>query len=335
MDCKFIYFKEISHKIWDEELDKMEGHTHLVSSCSLNYYSNYEKIYNKSFLVEFEKKIVSIVPLAINKNTKTHIFSFNYGYCPSPVFRKNLRPSVRRKILSLIIIHIKNMNHNIKNLNFFNHPVVNLKKKFEISSKNQFEMIQYTKNYSVINTFILDLKLNIDELIENMSKYHRRNIFKSKNKMSFNIYDNKDTNTLKIKFKEFKNFHFKSAGKKTRPDSTWKIMFEKIIKGNGILFSVEAENKDISYLYCGIYEDFAWGWSQVNNKNFEKKYMPRHFLEWKAIEYFNKKKFSYYELGESFRSKEKRYTNKEISISEFKEKYGAFCYPKSSFKLKL
>ena len=93
--------------------------------------------------------------------------------------------------------------------------------------------------------------------------------------------------------------------------------------------------KDISFLYCGVFKDFAWGWSQVNKEGFEKKYMPRHYLEWKAIQYFKQKSYSYYELGENFKKKGNNFTKKEISITEFKEKYGSSNYPKSSFQLKL
>ena len=56
MDCKFIEFSEVSSKLWDQEVDKMEGHIHLVRSNSINFYSAYDKIFNKSFLIEVEKK---------------------------------------------------------------------------------------------------------------------------------------------------------------------------------------------------------------------------------------------------------------------------------------
>jgi hypothetical protein len=333
MDCKFINFKEISNELWDQAVDDMEGHIHLVTSNSINYYSAFEKISNKSFLVEFEKKIVGIVPLAINKNSKKLIYGFNYDYCPSPVFKKKLKPSIRRKVLKSLIEYIRNKNINIKKLNFYTHPIFYSKNNFEINSKNQFEMIEFTKNYSVINTFIVDLKLEVEELMNNFSKYHKRNILRSSSNMTFNVYDNKDIKNSKKKFDEFKDLHFQSSARKTRPDLTWDIMFQNIIKGQGLLFSSQVQKKEISYLYCGVFKDFAWGWSQVNNKNLEKKYMPRHFLEWEAIQYLKKKNFSYYELGENYKIKGKKFTKKEISISDFKEKYGSASYPKSLFNL--
>ena len=335
MDCKFIDFTTVSSKFWDDEVNKMEGHTHLLSSNSINFYSAYDKIFNKSFLIESEKKILGIVPLALNKNFKDYIYGFNFNYCPSPVFIKGLKASTRRKILQSAFVHIKNMNLDIKSLNYFTHPVFYSKGKFEIYSKNQFELLAYTKNFHVINTFILDLNLNEEELINNMSKYHIRNIFRTKRNMTFNVYDNKNITLLEKKFKEFKDLHFKSAGRKTRPDLTWKIMFQNILNGFGVLFSCMIEKKDISFLYCGIFKDFAWGWSQVNMEEFEKKYMPRHVLEWLVILYFKNKRYKFYELGEDHNVFFGNFSKKEKSISSFKEKYGSYIYPKAYFKIDL
>ena len=41
---------------------------------------------------------------------------------------------------------------------------------------------------------------------------------------------------LKKIFKDFKELHFKSAGKLTRPNKTWRIMFDLILKNKSDLF---------------------------------------------------------------------------------------------------
>ena len=63
--------------------------------------------------------------------------------------------------------------------------------------------------------------------------------------------------------------------------------------------------------------------------------MPRHVLEWLTILYFKKKNFKYYELGEHYSNINQKVKKKEISISEFKEKYGSSIYPKVFFKINL
>jgi len=335
MNCKFIPFGKISDKEWNNSIEKMEGHTHLYNTNFINYYCAFSKINNHSFLVEYENNFIAAVILAANKSKKVLFYGYDFGYCPSPIFLKKLRPSLKRKFLKLIINYIKNFDKNIKEINFFNHPIVTSDSKPEISSKNQFELIQFSKKDLVINTFVVNLSLTVEELNFNLSKYHKRNILRSSKKLKFNIFNGDNFELLKKKFEEFKFLHFKSAGKKTRPDKTWDIMLNNILSNMGILFSCSTNSSEISYLYCGLYKKFSWGWSQVNDRDFEKKFMPRHFLEWNAILYFKKKGFKYYELGENYKVANQNFSQKEISISEFKEKYGSEMYPKSFFNIKL
>ncbi len=65
----------------------------------------------------------------------------------------------------------------------------------------------------------MELNKSKDIILSNLSKYHKRNIKKGiKNDLRFNVYDfNTNQILLKKVFLEFKNLHFKSAGKLTRP----------------------------------------------------------------------------------------------------------------------
>ena len=74
----------------------------------------------------------------------------------------------------------------------------------------------------------------------------------------------------------------------------------------------------------------AFGWSQVNVDQYEKEYSPRHFLEWQAILHYKKRGFTWYEIGERYYGPQ--YTEKEISISVFKERYGGLQLPKIHWK---
>ena len=339
MDFQTINFKDISKEEWNDNIKDLSGHLHLVLWESINYYSAFKNIINKSYLIKHENITIAVVPLAINKNNTKHYFGFNYGYCPSPVFKENIRPSLRRKILNTIITELNKIGkkYKIKNYNAFTHPLV-LNRKYEISSKNQFELLSFNPKVKVINTLIMCLNSSENILNENLSKYRKKNIKKSlKKDLKFEIF-NGDTekSVLKKIFKDFKKLHFKSAGKLTRPNKTWRIMFDLILKNKSDLFSLSKANKNISYLYCGKHKNFSWGWSQVNDDKYEKDYMPRHLLEWKTILYYKKLNFEFYEIGERFYFDSKsKISKKQINISEFKEKYGSDNFPKAYFKIKI
>ena len=93
--------------------------------------------------------------------------------------------------------------------------------------------------------------------------------------------------------------------------------------------------KDISFLFCGIQNNFSAGWSQVNLEQYEKEYMPRHILEWQAILMLKKFGVKFYEIGERFyKTQSYNPSEKEISISDFKEKFGGIFYPKIYYEYK-
>ena len=285
MDYKVIKYSEISRSQWNANIESLCGHLHLVSWENLNYYSAFNKIANKSFLIQIDKQIYSAVPVAINKNFKKHFFGFNYGYCPSPIFKKDIKPSLRRKLYNVIIEELKKIGRKtITKLNLFTHPAI-VSRRSEINSKNQFELLSFNPEINIVNTLIMELNKSEDIILSNLSKYHKKNIQKGiKNNLRFNVYDsNTDRILLKKIFLEFKNLHFKSAGRLTRPKLTWDVMYNLILDNHADLFSISLLNKNISFLYCGKYQDYSWGWSQVNHDKYEKKYMPRHLLEWQTI----------------------------------------------------
>ncbi len=54
------------------------------------------------------------------------------------------------------------------------------------------------------------------------------------------------------------------------------------------------------------------------------------------MKYYKNNHFSFYELGERYFMQDRFIpTKKELSISEFKEKFGSDRYPKAYFKLEL
>ena len=67
--------------------------------------------------------------------------------------------------------------YKIKNYNAFTHPLV-LNRKYEISSKNQFELLSFNPKVKVINTLIMCLNSSENILNENLSKYRKKKILK-------------------------------------------------------------------------------------------------------------------------------------------------------------
>lgn len=339
IDFNLYKFSECEEAFWDKNIKDLDRNFHFLSWDMINYYSAFEKIENKSFLIEIDKKIIAAIPLAINKNNNKKTFGFSNHFCPAPSISRKISNSLRRKIIQIIMKEIYKIGEKkINAINFFSHPIL-FEKKSTINSSNQFELMNMSETNNVTNILLVDLKKTENDLFNNLSKYHKRNLIKNdKKKIKFNIYNSKNSKKVILsKFNHFKKLHFKSAGRLTRPEKTWQIMLSQIYNNKADLFGLSLDNDlEISYLYCGKINDFAWGWSQVNDDNYEKEYMPRHTLEWKTILYYKNNNFTFYELGERlFPNSKKKITNKEISISDFKEKYGSDIFPRAEFQVKL
>ena len=338
MDFEIKKFDDFTMSSWNDLLSEMDGPIHNCNWNNLSYYSAYEKMANYSRAVFYENKLVALFPFAKNYSEEKINFSFGNNLIFAPVFSHSINTSIRKKIYVYFFKLIKEQ-FDLKKLQLKIQvsPIYFDNNKANLLSKNQFELIEFSKSYIVHNTLILDLGKNEDLLLSNMSKYHRRNILRASKikKLEFNVVNFKKKDEVKKKFHEFRKYHKISAGRVTRPIKTWEIMLDKIFESEADLFYLNYNNKSISYLYCAKFSNYAWGWTQVNVRNFEFL-SPRHFLEWNAIKYYKKKKFNFYEIGERFNDQKNfKPTDKEKSISEFKEKFGSDKYPKVIFNVEV
>ena len=335
------HFKDIGKIKWNRLVEKFNGSSHLLTWQNINYQSAFKNIKNVSFSVLDHNDTVALVALAINKSNISKTFSFGNNLIPHPIFSNKVNYSLRKKIYEFIFNFIKQLakKNKIKQINFVSHPVHFYDGKANLESKNQFEFIMFSSNYLVHNTLINKLScFSKDQLFSQLSKYHKKNINKiKKKKLIFKTISFKtEKNEIEHHFKNLKKYHFKSAKRKTRPEKTWNIMLKQIIDNEADLFCLIYDTTPISYLYCGRYKNFAWGWSQVNLEKYEKEFMPRHLLEWEVMMYYKKNKLDFYEIGERYFAQEKfKPTKKELLISEFKEKFGSDRFPKVFFNLEI
>ena len=330
---KIINYQDVSKKEWDDSVSTLNGCRWRSTSNQIEYFSNLNKTENLSFLIKDESKnTISIVPLGLY-NDKIKSFSFGGAPCAKPLLQEKINVSRRRKILLFIKekIEIMAKKNNVKKYIVDSHPVVYLEENNipQISSKNQFELNFWLGKITLHNTLIIECSKSLIQLESNLSKYRKRDIKKSLKKLVIKSYNYKcDNEKLDRIFSNYRNCHFRKA-QVTRPDKTWQIMKERIFENQATLFVTYLnKNTEISYLYCGHYEKFAWGWSQVNDENYEKEFQPRHSLEWEAINYFKKNNFLFYDIGERYNIGQNFVpTFKQVSISDFKEKYGASLFP--------
>ena len=134
-------------------------------------------------------------------------------------------------------------------------------------------------------------------------------------------------------FELYRQTHYEKAGK-TRPDESWLLMKSYLSEGGATLFVSFAGESLVSFLYCFEFGTISMGGSQVNVPAFEREFAPRHHLEWEAMLHYRQRGFSFYEIGPRFKhpSLLDFPTEKEVTISDMKERYGGDVWPEFVFE---
>jgi len=329
MTAKIVKLTEDKYKDWDRFCEQNDDAWFLHTTDSIQYALNYKpelKSKDLSFLVYRQDEIAAVVPLAIESyaNGKKE-FSFGAGENIFPALKNGFKQDVREDIFQLIFSEIDRLADQEK--------VVRAKFRFSTLSPsflkntmpvNYLFMLGYLD--TSLNTLMIDLNKTEEQLWDDLRRNHRRNILKGEN-FKVKIYTAK--NITKEIFDAYKKMHRKAAGRQTRPDITFDLMYGWLTRNLAFLAVVEFEDKMIGFEYYSVYKNNVEGFSAANDPDYEKDHPIRHLLEWEAIKWMKNQRFNFYEIGLQW------YGNllhdypdqKQLNISHFKKGFGGFTMP--------
>ena len=130
-------------------------------------------------------------------------------------------------------------------------------------------------------------------------------------------------------WEEFKELHRVVSGKITRSNESWQAQHEAIASGNA--FFVSLRDKNSALVGGGLFhisrDEAVYAVGAYDRTLFEKPL--GHVVQYRAIEEMKKRGIRWYKLGERFYSGDvPSPTEKEIRISEFKQGFANFLFPK-------
>ena len=348
IDIKIKKITAMSQEEFGKLLDQFYVFNHFHTGEMINYYDKLDKkIKNLSFVCFNENIPVAIVPLAITKVKNFKKISFGNEPCHLPTINFNIKTKLKRKLFTFIYTEIFKIfqKEKVKYADFQFYPIfykknLDTKNKLIIDYKDSFHIIKFFNLKIVnINTNIIDLSSELDELESNLNKEFRKEFkkeFYEKIKILVINKNNYDINQIEKYFNLFKKLHIMAANRLTRPHKSWDQMLLLLKKGNTSLFVAEYDNRFISGLYCNQFHGLAAPWSQANsNKKILKKYSIRHFLEWYAIKYYHSLKYKYYEVGQTyfFDKYWRKTTAKHKDIGKLKVRFGGDFYPRHYYRI--
>jgi hypothetical protein len=337
-----INMRDLDHKAWDDYCVAIGG----VAPRHFYHFLDYlEKSYNAvnlSFILEDDQgKTVAVCPLFIEQTSLEGVtcLSTTCGGDPAqlPAIRHCGTPSMRRRDVKAVfdIIHALCAEKNVGRIIFRRGSVGSLSSCCTYSQSGIFEALNAGYQPICFNSLQIDLSKSEDQLLEEVSKYHRKHLKKAeKLGQVIEVVDQACSDELIHRaFSDYQSAHFAAAGRMTRPQASFDAMRDVIRNGNGALFINKMNNTPISYLFCGAWAGLAFGWSQANIEAYEE-FSPRHLLEWQAILYYRAQGCRYYELGARFSNGQiaQWCDDKLLNISFFKERYGGDLLPEVHFE---
>ena len=283
-----------------------------------------------SFGVFQNNKLVAFSPLV-----KEYIYDtqekdeFSMAGFPSvyPVFLETLLKNNKNKVEKLIFKEVFRIakDENISYINFYVSPLGDavLNKDMIVNPLSKFGFHDTT-----ISTNILNLEKQKDVLFKNFRKGTKSDVKTAiKNGLETKVYD-QESITRKI-FDVYKNIHFQAAGRKTRPDKTWNIMFDWIEEGVSILAVTKKDDEYISAQLVNTFNQKAFYHSGATKPEYERERGVGHLAQWEIIKYLKSNDITHYELGWNWHPNisQEVASEKMLGISRFKAGFGADIYP--------
>lgn len=273
-------------------------------------------------------RIKAIVPLTLETKSLggrgIREFSSGEEPIPGPAYANSLSAPDKELVEKFVFFKVDELarQHDVKRASFRQTPLT-------ANFLNHNYYFNYFLKYGYLdislNTQLIDLRPSEEELWRALRRNHRRNIKKVEN-LTAKIYTSAEI-TPAI-FEKYQIMHRIAAGRQTRPDETFRIMFEWIKEHLGFLAAIEVKGKTIGFEYFTAYKNNGYGFSAANDPEFA--FLPiRHLVEWQAILRMKRMGYDFYEIGvqwyapllHDFPDEKRR------NIAHFKRGFGGFAAP--------
>lgn len=341
MEMKIREFSEVDGRTWDAWAAQMKDSSYLHSHAFLSFLHALAGPENTLTFacVGEDGQPVALCPLGICRKSVAGVdfveASWNGAPLGLPVCSGDT-PSARRKIQNevLAVFHARLRAHSVGRACLRRHAITTQVLSGSGQDSMQLGLLQNGYECQPQNTVILDLRSPEDALLAQTSTYQRKHIRRSlRSGLRIREFGAGDPG-LKEAFARYQEAHIASAGGLARPQRTFDIMLSLIEQGAARLFVAFAGDLAISYLHCGEFSRFAYGFSQVNLDEFERQHSPRQLLEWQAMLSYRNRGFWFYEVGTLWHGPQfyKVPSAKELSIAEFKRRYGGLWLPELCFE---
>jgi FemAB family protein len=316
---------DFSLKDWAKVLSKSSEVLVFHLPKTVEYYVEYFSGENLSIVLYDHNKAVGVYPLFIYRNNNKWVISGNDMGLVRPLFVKYIAKKTKKRL-----------EKKIANIIYF------ISSEFEINSLHLLESgmklsswyllwLKSANKLSIKHQLAIDIRPSINEIKLKFRKSYKPLIGRAFREWDIDVCESNIDNV----FEEFRMLHKEVSGRETRTIETWNIQKEQINNNQAFLITV----RDKGLLVGGGFFTFSKDFGYYSVGAYKRELFNKpigHGVQMKAIEVLKEKGCFQYNIGQKVISLDKhKPTEKEVSISHFKEGFGGFVFLEPHIEIKI
>lgn len=279
----------------------------------LEYQLSYNEDINAESLslhLTYAKEIQGICPLVLTDDGGHRELSFGGAYGPAPVVGDETRGINRETATQRLFEEIERLarNHDVARVAFTGSPLA-LAERRTTRCANPFRAHGYLD--TSVNTRLVEVSQPTDDLWDGLRESYQDEIEATKSKIAVNVFE-QSTASREI-FDSYQELHRKDAGRQTRPQQTFEMMYDWLTDGRAFLVGATRNGSFIEFAYFLQFKDNVYYASAASDPEVTGL-SSGHCVLWTAIEWMSDQGHIFCDLGNQY------YTQQVISPSNEKER---------------
>lgn len=324
-----VLFADIGDAVWQETLNGSDDawfwHTRSYSDFLLEI-NKARGVRDASFALVDKSRVVAVCPLYLDEVAGTQQLGCGDEPVPFPALANALSPIARERILEHYFGELARLADV--------HCAASIRMRISPLARNHIAnplrpfnpLARYAFLDLPISTQVIDLRLSEAALWTDVRKGHRYDIRRAEKVCEAVIWDHA-TITPEV-FARYQQLHCKDAGRVTRSQRSFDIMFAWIQAGHAILAEAIRDGSSIAFALITVFADGAFYGSGCKDPD-TVDLNASHMLQWNTMLWLKTSGCKYYDTGLQYFGPQWSHvpTEKEINISKYKRGFGGVTIP--------
>lgn len=325
-----LRYRKDNPTLWDETFDKASYQPVAYSSSSLDYQLSYQRghggtWWDISLIIYWDNKPAALWPLSVSIKDGVMLTSHGLPVLP-PIFVSDC-PAISRKRIVKICLDMANKISDAAKLMSWKSGEAFI----DSLGMSDWHIESMMRNAvcDLRHELYLDLRQDLTEIKKNFRKSYKSLIVSGSQLWNVGVMDSRD----KSVWQQFRNLHLSVSGRVTRSDESWAMQIQAIECQRAFL--VYLRNSSGEMVGGGLFNftktEGVYAVGAYDRSLFAKPL--GHVVQYRAITELKKRGVLWYKIGARFfRTENPIPTDKEISISEFKQGFSSHVFPHYSLR---